>query len=136
MNLKQVLLGGIVGGIVILVLGMLVDAIIQFVLPYNVLELGGMRSIEDPIMILFFAHGWVLAFAMAIMYQYVKPAFSGSFLDKGKMFGLLMWLVYSIPGYFLVWSSMDYPLGFHISGLVAGLVYMIVTGIVIAKFAE
>jgi hypothetical protein len=98
-----------------------------------VLNLGGMRSATtDPIMILFFVYPWVLAFAMTCVYLKIEGLLEGDWMAKGKQFGCIIWVVAGIPSAFLVWSSMNYPIGFTINSLVGSLLYMIAGGIVIA----
>lgn len=136
MEFKKFLIGGILSGIVILVVSMAISYAMQALFNYNVLALGGMRTVNDPIMTLFFVHPWVLGFAMAFLYPYVKQSLKGSAMGRGFDFGLITWVVAGLPSAFLVFSSMDYPLGFHISAVVGGILSMIFAGIVIAKVME
>ena len=103
MDLKKFLFAGFAGGVVISVLSFIVDKIVQLVWPYNVLELGGMRAVNDPIMLLFFLHPWVLSFCLAYAYGQIKFFFPGDRAMEGQRFGLLMWVAVSIPQAFLVY---------------------------------
>ncbi len=136
MQVKKIIIAGILAGIVILVVSSIVSYIVQLIQPYDVLQLGGMRSVDSPIMMLFFLHPWVLSFAMAIVYNYVGSAFQGTFVQKGTRFGLLMWLVASIPPAFIVYTSMNYPTAFTVNSVVGSILYMLSAGIVIAKLME
>jgi hypothetical protein len=131
---KRFVFAGLAAGLVITVIAQAVDFLVQYVFPYNVLAMGGMRAVTDPLMMAFFLHGWVLAFAMAFVYPYLN--LKGDFMAKGKKFGMLMWLVVSLPSIFLVYTSMDYPLGFHVSNVIASIIYMLAAGITIAKLKE
>jgi hypothetical protein len=75
-NAKKIFVSGIAAGIVILLVGSIVNYLVQFVFPYNIFELGGMRSIDDPLMMLFFLHPFVLAFALAVVYSFVQGSFN------------------------------------------------------------
>jgi len=44
----------------------------------DILALGGMRSVEDPLMLFFFAYPFVLSFAAAIVFDQVKDALKGA----------------------------------------------------------
>ncbi|MFH1663831.1 MAG: hypothetical protein ABH986_03420 [archaeon] len=134
MDLKKFLLSGIAAGIAIWIISFVFDSLVSIAFPYNILELGGMRSIEDPLMLLFFLNPFVLSFAMTIVYPFLK--LEGNYLSKGKTFGLLVWLVAGIPSAFIVYTSMTYPIGFTISSFIGSLLYMLGAGIVIAKFME
>jgi len=135
-NKKDLVVATIVAGLVITVLALVVDSIVKTVLPYDVFALGGMRAKDDPLMMMFFLHGWVLAAAMTVVYVKLGQALKGKECKKGMHFGLLMWLVVNLPSSFLVFTSMDYPLGFHLSGLVASIIYMPAAGIAIAKIMK
>ena len=132
-KLKQVLISGVIVGFVIESVDIVFNWLIQFIWPYNVLELGGMRTLDDPVMFLFFVYPWVLGFALAYVFLYFEKTLEGDYIVKGLKFGFLMWVVISIPTAFLMFSSMNYPIGFTINSVVPPLVYMILSGIAIAK---
>lgn len=136
MKLKQILIGGILAGIVIEVISMTFSWLTQSIWQYNVLKLAGMRTINDPVSILFFVYPWVLGFALVCVYLYFEKALEGNYIAKGWKFGLLMWVVVSISSAFLVFASMDYPIGFTVNSVIGPLIYMLVTGIVIAKIFD
>ena len=129
---KKFLISGILAGIVIEILSMIISTVMQALGNYNVLALGGMRNISDPIMALFFVYPFVLGFAMTYVYSKMEKQLKGSYVDKGKSFGLITWILAGLPSAFLVWSSMNYPIGFTISSLIGSLIYMPCAGIVIA----
>src|SRR3989338_311219 len=136
MDVKKLVLSGIAGGVVFYILSTIGVAIIQAFAPFSYLELPGMRQITDPILLLFFLYPFVLSFAMAIVYQKFEPSLSGNFLEKGKKFGMMMWLVSSLPSAFIVYTSMNYPVGFTVENFFASFFYMIAVGITIAKLSE
>ncbi|MCX6667124.1 MAG: hypothetical protein NTV74_02640 [Euryarchaeota archaeon] len=136
MKLKQILIGGILAGIVIEVISMAFSWLAQSIWNYDVLKLAGMRTINDPVSILFFVYPWVLGFALVCVYSYFEKALEGNYVTKGWKFGLLMWVVVSISSAFLVFVSMDYPIGFTVNSVIGPLIYMLVTGIVVAKIFD
>ena len=129
METKTIVISGIVAGIVILALSMVVSTATQLLFDYNVLALAGMRSVNDPVSILFFAHPFVIALAVAILYDFTKKSFTGSTMRKGIALGLLGWIVYGIPSAFIVFSSMDYPIGFTVNSVIGSLIYMLGAGL-------
>lgn len=135
-DLKKFFLAGIAGGIVLYAASAIFVTIVRYFFPYDILGLPGMRSVNDPLMLLFFLYPFVLSFAMAGAYQAITPALQGKWFDKGKTFGVLMWVVTGIPNAFLVYSSMEYPLGFTIESFAGSLVYMIAAGITIARIQQ
>jgi hypothetical protein len=136
MDWKKFLRAGFVGGFVIAFVSLVVGKFVQMVWPYDVLSLGGMRAAGDPIMILFFLHYWVLAFALAYVWRELHVFFPGEKTMQGKRFGLLMWVAVSIPQAFIVYSSMDYPIGFTVQSLVGSFLYMIAAGVTIVRLME
>jgi len=133
MKAKQILVGGILAGIVIFVISWIFSWLSQTISQYNVLELAGMRAVDDPVAILFFVYPWVLGFALSYVYSYFDKALEGDSTAKGWKFGLLMWIVVSITSAFLVFGSMNYPVGFTVNSVVGPFIYMLVAGIIIAK---
>jgi hypothetical protein len=133
---KQIVIGGIIAGIFIEVLSLAFSWFTQTVWDYNMVELAGMRSVEDPISILFFFYPWVLGFALAYVYSWFEDSLDGEYIEKGWKFGLLMWLVVNISSAFLVFSSMEYPIGFTVNSVFGSLIYMLVTGVFIAKIFD
>jgi uncharacterized membrane protein len=133
---KTIVISGIVAGIVILALSMIVSTATQALFDYNVLALAGMRSVNDPVSMLFFLHPFVVGLAMAILYDFTKKSFTGTAIRKGIVLGLLGWAVYGIPSAFIVFSSMDYPIGFTVNSVIGSLVYMLGAGITITKLSK
>ncbi|MEK6959481.1 MAG: hypothetical protein AABW59_05575 [archaeon] len=126
MNWVRFGLAIIVGGMLISIISMLFSNITTAVSPYDVLSLGGIRSITDPIMILYFAYPFVLAFMMVLAYEYLKDAFRGSANRKAFMLAAVTFMLAEIPSAFMVFASMDYPLGFYVDGVIGGFLYMLV----------
>jgi len=133
---KKIIKAGILAGLTMLIIGQLVDYIVQIVpsLTYDIFAVGGMRAQDDPVMMLFFLHTIVLATAMAYLFDKTKASFKGD--ETGKRFGIIMWLVVSIPSMFLVYTSMNYHIGFFVSGLIGSFLYMQVAGRIIAKILK
>jgi hypothetical protein len=127
------LVAALAAGIVMLVVSLVADAVVKTAFPYDVFALGGMRAKNDPVMTLFFLHPFVLACAMTVVYSKLGGALKGDPTEKGKKFGLLVWLAVSLPSIYLVYTSKDYPVGFHITNLVGSLFYMPAAGVTIAK---
>ncbi len=136
MNTKKFLLGGIASGILILILGLAVSAIVATVLPYDAATLPGMRAVTDPLMTLFFLYPFVLGFVATYVYGAVKGSFVGNYIQRGKKFGLLFWLLAGLPSIFIVFTSMDYPIGFTVAQIIASVLYSLGAGMLIARIHE
>jgi TM2 domain-containing membrane protein YozV len=133
---KKIVMSGLVAGIVVLALSMIISTVTQVLFDYSVLALAGMRSVNDPVSILFFFFPFVVGVAMAVLYDFTKKSFTGTATRKGLVLGLLGWIVYGIPSAFIVFSSMDYPLGFTVNSVIGSLVYMLGAGITITNMSK
>ena len=136
MKWKQIVVVGIVAGIVIEVISLVVSWLAQSIWQYKVMELAGMRPITDPVAVLFFVYPWVLGFALSYVFSYFEKSFEGNSIAKGWKFGLLLWIVVSVPSAFLVFASMSYPVGFTANSIIGSFIYMIAAGIVIVKIFD
>ncbi len=132
MKIKQIFVGGILSGLGIFAVSIIFSWLTQNIWQYDVLELAGMRSIDDPISILYFVYPWVLGFALSFTYSYFDKSFEGKSLTKGWKFGLLMWIIVGITSAFLVFSSMEYPIGFTVNSVVGSFLDTVIAGSIIA----
>jgi len=136
MDKKKFLLTGFVSGVVILVIMTLFGMITQIIAPYNIISIGGMRSFNDPLMLLFFLSPFVIGFISTYFYLMTKKAFAGGVKENSIKLGLLLYLIYVIPSEFIIFTSMNYPLGFHIDNLVGGFFYLMIASFVIVKLMK
>jgi len=133
MNTKNIVLAGLCGGVVLLVSMFVFGMIATAIAPYDIATLGGMRAMDDPVMALFFLYPFVLSFVATILFDVIKDSLKGTALSKGLMFGLLLFMVQTIPSMFVIFTSMTYPLGFHIGSFLNGIIGYPVIGILFAK---
>ncbi|MFH1588387.1 MAG: hypothetical protein ABIA76_03565 [Candidatus Diapherotrites archaeon] len=131
MDFGKFVISGILAGIVLFIAMMVFGFIVQAVMPYNAMEFGGMRSVDDPLMWLFFVSPWITGFAMALVYPMIK--LDGSAAKKGIRFGLMVWVLSIIPSAFIVFTSMNYPLGFTLDQVFGNFFGLVAAGIIIAK---
>lgn len=132
MHPKKIVLAGILGGILLLATSSIFSAIATTLAPYNIFDIPGMRPMSDPISDLFFAAPFVVAFASGIVYDIINPALSGGTFRKGIVFGYLLFLLVVLPSLFVVFSSMYFPDGFYIAGLLNGIIGYPLFGILCA----
>jgi len=133
MNIKNVVVAGIGGGVILLVCMLFFGVIANALSPYDIAMLGGMRAINDPIMGLFFLYPFVVSFVAAILFDIIKDSLKGTALYKGLEFGLLLFMIQTIPSMFVIFTSMTYPLGFYISSFLNGIIGYPVIGILFVK---
>jgi hypothetical protein len=121
MNVRKIILSGIAGGIVLFIATFFFDWIAALVAPYDILSLAGMRAADDPVMAFFFLSPFVFSFAAAIVFDTVQGSLPPEPMRKGICFGLLMFLIYTIPSMFIIFTSMVYPAGFFIGQFLTGI---------------
>ena len=130
MNAKNILIAGSTGGAVLLFLLMVFSTLSTIVAPYDISKLGGMRAMDDPIMILFFFYPFVFAFAAAGMFDIINGSLTGSRSTKGMIYGVLLFIIVTIPSIFVMISSMNYPSGFYIAQILEGAIGYPLLGII------
>ena len=133
LDIKKIVVGGIAAGIAIFIVSFIVDYIIDMFLHYDIFSLGGMKAKEDPMMMLFFLSPIVMGFAMSTAFQKFKDSFKSKGVCRGKAFGIYVWLLAGLPSAFIVYTTMNYPIGFTYSNVLGSLLYMIAAGIVLEK---
>jgi len=134
LNWKKIIISTVLGGIALFVLSFVFTAIWSALFPqYNIFSIGGMRSVDDPVLAWFYAYPFVLAFFFNIAYSILHTAVKEDTLFKqGLAFGITVWVLFSLSGLFLIWSSMDYGETFLLTKFTGDLVYFAVLGIIAA----
>jgi hypothetical protein len=135
--MKKILISGIVAGITLLVLGIVVGTLFNLIFPSLVTEYMNpdlFRPWEDPLMMLFFLHPFILGLILSYVWDKSKSLLkSKDILGRAIPFGLTIWLITSIPGMFITYSSFLVSLPMVISWTINGLIYSIAAGIIFAK---
>ena len=134
LNGTGIIISGISGGIVLLVVTFVADALAQLVAPYNLFELGGMRPMDDPLMMLYFLYPFVFAFIAAIIWQWIRPSVTGSVSRQAFSYAFILFLLVIIPNTWVIITTMTYPPGFHISNILCGIIGYPVIGYLNARF--
>lgn len=121
-DLKRIIAAGLSGGVVLLVVTFIADAIAQVIAPYNLFELGGMREIQDPVMMLFFLEPFIFAIIVAIVWSIIKSSIKGSDIQRTLRYAGILFILVVVPNSFVIFSTMTYPVGFHISNILTGII--------------
>ena len=133
-DLKKILIGGIAGGILLFIAQFAFSALGNLVAPYDVFAIAGMRQANDPLMALFYAYPFVLSFMAAIVFDRIKEGLGGPCpCGPGLSFGLVLILLVTVPGMFVIYSSMTYPAGFYIGNILFGLIGFPALGMLFAR---
>lgn len=133
--MKKIIWPGIIIGIVMLVLGLLVNYLFMLfpAVTADYQNTNVMRSWQDPLMMLFFLHPFVVGIILAWVWDRSKGLFHGSAARKGTQFGLAIWLIATVPGMLISYGSFTLSLLTIISWTVSGLINDIVAGIILSR---
>ena len=131
MNIRAVVVSTIAGGILLTILSIIFSLVANAVAPYDIFSIGGMRAITDPIMALYFLYPFVFALTTAIVFGFVKGSLKWK--NPGAQFGLLLFLIATVPSMFMIFASMTYPIGFYIENILGGIISFPLLGILFAS---
>jgi hypothetical protein len=119
---KNILISGITGGIVLLVVTYVADVLSQVLAPYSIFDLGGMRAMNDPLMTLYFLYPFIFAFIAAIIWSWIRNSITGTILHRAGTYGVILFLLVIIPNTWVIVTTMTYPIGFHFSNILCGII--------------
>lgn len=77
LNWKNIIVSAIVCGVVLLFVTFVADFIAMLISPYSIMDIGGMRAMDDPIMALYCLYPFVLALMAGIVFDIVRDSIKG-----------------------------------------------------------
>jgi len=119
---KKIFIATLAGGLLLTLCELVFGQVANAVAPYDIFAIGGMRPADDPLMLLFFAYPFVLAFFSSLVFDTVEKALEGPPLRKGIGFGVILLLLVTLPSLFVIFSSMLYPAGFYLANFLTGVI--------------
>jgi hypothetical protein len=128
MDSKKIITGGITGGAILFILFFSFNMIMNMVIPYDITKFGGMRAMNDPVMLLFFLYPFVVAFAQAVLFDSVQDSLKGTPVQKGLRFSGLLFVIMTIPSLFVMATSMDWPVDFYANTILWEVVGFLIIG--------
>jgi hypothetical protein len=133
--MKKIIWPGIVIGVITLILGMAVSYLFMLIPSVNAdySNPAIMRSWQDPLMMLFFLYTFIQGIIFAWAWNKSKTLFKGSSLERGGNFGLAIFVIATIPGMFITYTSMPYSFMTVISWTVGGLINSLVAGWILVR---
>lgn len=133
--MRKVLIPGLVAGAAMLIVGMLLSQLINLAFPalMDQYQTVLFRPWEDPLMSLYFAHPFVLGLALAFVWDKVKGLLAGGLLKRATHFALVYFMVATIPGMLISYSSFPLSLLMILSWTVSSLLQALAAGLVLAK---
>ena len=132
--MKKVILPGILAGILMAIIGMAIGYLFNIPFPSLMLEyenINVFRAFDDPLMSLFFLYPLVLGIVLAWVWDKSKSLFKCKYFKRALAFGAVYFLVATIPGMLITYSSFQvsllivgtWTLNGLLNGIIAGLVF-------------
>lgn len=135
--MKKILFSGLVAGFVMLVVSMIISMLFGVVFPSIQAEYstaGLFRPWSDPLMSLYFAYPFVLGLILAWIWDKTKGLLREKVFWKNAVaFAFAYWVVASIPGMFITYSSFPISILMLLSWTIGGLVQAVCAGLVYSK---
>jgi hypothetical protein len=129
MEWKKFVISWVLGSVLLYITLFLVSAITMVIAPFNIFDIGGMRTATDPIMVLYFLYPVLLSLVTTYMFSVIRGSLKGSYVEKGLMFGLLLFLLLTVTSGFIIITTMQYPAGFYMDMILNGLISYPLLGI-------
>ena len=133
--MKKIIVPGIVIAVATFIAGMILSYLFMLFPSYaaDITNTSLMRSMQDPLMMAFFFYPLLIGLIYAWVWTKVKGLFKGSVWQRGYKFGLSLFLVVTIPGMFISYTSMPFAFITILGWLVSGLVNSLIAGCILAK---
>lgn len=134
--MQKLILKGVVAGLILLVFSYLALYLMVNFFPdiaeqyYNpIFDLEGDKTY------LYFAHPFILSFALAWFWRRFKSLFTGPFWWRGIELGLVYAVVATLPSMWITFSSLAVSFNLVLTWFLYGLFQAVVVGIVYAKIS-
>lgn len=137
--MKKILVPGLIAGVAMVATWVVLSFVLNNVLPSIKMEYsnpGLFRPWSDPLMLLIYLHPFLVGLLLAWLWGKTKSIVPGSGYEKGLKFGFAYWLVTSIPGMFISYSTFPVSFTMIFSWSLSGLIQALVAGVVLVKFSK
>lgn len=138
--MKHILFLGVLVGIGMLATSFVASFALNILFPSTVQEYQNpalFRPWSDPLMLLYFVHPFMLGIALAFVYERVKTVLPGKTpLLRGMKFGFIVWLVATLPGMLISYSSFSLSFAMVLTWTLSALFQLIVAGVVLTRFGR
>jgi hypothetical protein len=134
--MKKIVIPGIVAAIASLAATFALNYLFPLLWPSLTAEYensGMFRPWSDPLMSLFFTQPFLLAMAMAWIWDKTKQLFKGSLISNAFSFTLISFFVSNLPGMIMSYSSFKISLVMTLCWTISGFVQIFVAMLVIGK---
>lgn len=132
--MKKILIGGILAGLVILVIGLIFGSLTANM--YRMSPQIMWKPMGQNFFVQVIIYDLIVGIILAYVYSILKNSVPGSGIVKGLIFGLLVWLVGSVPGLGITYLTMNIRNKLIFTWLVNNLINYCLAGAVIQQIDE
>lgn len=127
---------GLLAGLAILVLGVIFNFVLEALIPSLAKEYQNpslMRPWTDPLMIIFFAYPFILGIVASYFWNLLAKNFSGDAIKKAFEFARTYFIIATVPGMFISYTTFQVSFLMVLSWTVLGFLEVFVAGLIFAK---
>ena len=132
--MKKIIIGGLLAGLALLVVGFVFSSFSADM--YKMSPAGMWKPMGGDWFIQMIVYNIVVGVIMAYVFSIIKSAVPGSGITKGVIFGLMVWLLGSVPGLGITYLTMNIRNKLIITWLINGLVNYMAAGAAIEVVDE
>lgn len=130
---------GFIAGFVNLLTGLGINAVLGMILPgleqeYQNTSL--FRSWQDPLMMVYFAYPFVLGLVLAYLWKVLNRQLKGTDPQKAMAFAKIYFVIATIPGMFISYTSFQLSFLMILVWTLTGLVQAYMAGLVFTKYMK
>lgn len=127
---------GLIAGVVNFVLGFALGFGLQKLIPgvnAQYQNIAIFRPFSDPLMMVYFAYPFILGIVGAYFWGIVGSNFKGSVATRAWKFAKLYFIIATIPGMFITYTTFQVDIMMILTWTITGLIEIYVAGLVFAK---
>ena len=126
---------GLIAGVAILIVGMLINFLLEAFIPGLTKEYqtAMFRPWTDPLMTAYFAYPFILGVVAAYLWDLIEKKFIGDAVNKAFQFAKLYFIIATIPGMFISYTTFQISLTMILAWTATGFVDVFVAGLVFTK---
>lgn len=127
---------GLIAGLAILIIGMALNFGIQAFIPDLTKEYQNtaiFRPWDDPLMMAYFAYPFILGIVAAYFWNLIEKKFTGDAVSKAYQFARLYFIIATIPGMFISYTSFQVSLTMILVWTITGFLEAFVAGLIFTR---
>lgn len=138
--MKKVIIPGLVAGVLMLVASLVFGMITSSVFPSLMTEYSNpalFRSWSDPLMYYMYLHPIVMGLLLSFVWYKANTLIKEKDpVKKGILFATYVWVIFTIPGMLISWSSFPISLLMVVTWALSALIQYAVAGVVFAYMSK